>query len=504
MFFNPLFIQAMNGADTGLQRTQKLGNSSYLFSDIMNVQIQKGESLSETGKVVDGIALKDLQKLSDLMNLSDLSEEEVLEALSQLLAQFGLSGNILAQVASLDGAGTLSGSLTSPDVETEVLDLGSDVKEASLKIMELLKQNKDVVLQLADGEKNYLLKLQAQGDLHKKELMPLQENSKFALKVEKSPAASPETIKTVINAKEPQTERLSNKNIWTVEKSAEMLKALKPQKTVNAEGVKDSPITQNMASIKNAVELNVPVGKKEKIKTGRNTGKVEIAVDLKGSEKADKVERKVSFINEANGLTGDLKEEDLNLTSSIKLENSKPQETKISEVAGDKDFSQHILSADKEVKVESQSAVRNTAAAPFVKTVKAAEVMNEISQFIKQKDKQTVILKIEPENLGKIKIALEFSNASIDAKIHVESEQIKAMVESGAKQLTQSLVQNGIQLNSLTVSLSNSDQKLGRQPSFSNKKKGSGAKGDAEFEIEKTEVKDINKKLGYNTYEYLA
>ncbi|HEX3075116.1 MAG TPA: flagellar hook-length control protein FliK, partial [Ignavibacteriales bacterium] len=142
--------------------------------------------------------------------------------------------------------------------------------------------------------------------------------------------------------------------------------------------------------------------------------------------------------------------------------------------------------------------------APVVRTVKVAEVMNEITHFIKEKDSQTVILKIEPENLGKIKINLEISNAALDAKIHVENEQVKAIVESNAKQLTQSLIQNGIQLNSLTVSLSTSDQKLGKQPSFNNKKKGSGARGEDDIEIEKTEARDINKKLGYNTYEYLA
>ncbi|HEX2984154.1 MAG TPA: flagellar hook-length control protein FliK [Ignavibacteriales bacterium] len=195
------------------------------------------------------------------------------------------------------------------------------------------------------------------------------------------------------------------------------------------------------------------------------------------------------------------------MSPSAKAENASSQESKTGDGVkiSEKDFAQHILMGDKELKAGGSAQVKNSASnAPVVRTVKVAEVMNEITHFIKEKDSQTVILKIEPENLGKIKINLEISNAALDAKIHVENEQVKAIVESNAKQLTQSLIQNGIQLNSLTVSLSTSDQKLGKQPSFNNKKKGSGARGEDDIEIEKTEARDINKKLGYNTYEYLA
>jgi flagellar hook-length control protein FliK len=257
-----------------------------------------------------------------------------------------------------------------------------------------------------------------------------------------------------------------------------------------------------------AVESAEQSGKKGKSKTTKsevnnvsnnsNTEGTKVAVSSKSvsskESKADFTETPSENISET--------------VEGKKVEGGEAQSTKVNEskTSFDKELTHQIATNSKELKTEEASPVRTTAAStPIVKTVKIAEVMNEITQIIKGQDKHTVILKIEPENLGKVKIALEMSNSSLDAKIHVESEQVKAIVENNVKQLTQSLTQNGIQLNSLTVSLSTSEQKAGRQPSFTtNKKKNSGSALDMDTEIENAEVKDINKKLGYNTYEYLA
>ena len=132
--------------------------------------------------------------------------------------------------------------------------------------------------------------------------------------------------------------------------------------------------------------------------------------------------------------------------------------------------------------------------------VKAAEIMKELSKFIEKQDKTTLTIRISPEDLGKLKITLDVVDQNVKANIHVENEAVKTIIEKNIVELQNQMSKNGIQLTSVNVSLSESDQKNAKQ--FAGKKKTNSfdinEKGIDENEEEKIKM------MGYNTVEYLA
>ncbi|MGE5679450.1 MAG: flagellar hook-length control protein FliK [Bacillota bacterium] len=135
-----------------------------------------------------------------------------------------------------------------------------------------------------------------------------------------------------------------------------------------------------------------------------------------------------------------------------------------------------------------------------LKTVKAAEVMKEISKFIEQGNgAHSLTLKIDPESLGTVKIALDVIDKLVHAKIEVENEAAKKMVENNLNQLYNSLNQNGIQLSSLNISLASYEQQKQGKANSPKKKiiTQNEEAGASEAEINES------RKMGYNTYEYL-
>ncbi len=132
--------------------------------------------------------------------------------------------------------------------------------------------------------------------------------------------------------------------------------------------------------------------------------------------------------------------------------------------------------------------------------IKSVEVIKEISEFISKQTKGSLSFDIRPEHLGKMKITLDTVDKMLKANIEVETEQAKHLVEKNIDKLQQQLSNNGLQLNSLNISLSYSKQqrdgkKLNNKTE--NESESLGQVGEAEEEKGK-------KQLGYNTYEYIA
>ncbi|MFH1194285.1 MAG: flagellar hook-length control protein FliK [bacterium] len=134
------------------------------------------------------------------------------------------------------------------------------------------------------------------------------------------------------------------------------------------------------------------------------------------------------------------------------------------------------------------------------RTVKTTEIMKEFSRFVEKGEKNTLILQIEPENLGKVKIVLDNSDNVVRATIRVENEAVKAVIENNLSDLYNKLEKSGITLNSVNISLGDADQKQAKYTS-SNKKHFAGKK---KFNEDEQEDKSSVKSLGYNTYEYLV
>jgi flagellar hook-length control protein FliK len=172
--------------------------------------------------------------------------------------------------------------------------------------------------------------------------------------------------------------------------------------------------------------------------------------------------------------------------------NLKPNpESEFNQLLAKEEISKLSASADKAIEVEAQSNH---------KMVKSAEVIKEISRFISKQEKGSLSFDIKPEQLGKMKITLDTTEHVIKARIEVENEQAKQLIERNINKLHEELSENGIQLNSLNISLGYSKQQKEEKEVDNNNQKHAenlGQMGEAEEETQK-------KTLGYNTYEYIA
>ncbi|MHB1687319.1 MAG: flagellar hook-length control protein FliK [Ignavibacteriaceae bacterium] len=134
-----------------------------------------------------------------------------------------------------------------------------------------------------------------------------------------------------------------------------------------------------------------------------------------------------------------------------------------------------------------------------IKTVKANDLLSEINNIIQQGNTKSAVIKLDPENLGKVKIVLDVIDKAVHANIEVENENVKQIVQNNINDLKQSLNLNGLQLSSINVSLNSGDEKANK--SFQQKKKNGFNQYDRK--IEETGDAFVSKSLGYNTYDYL-
>ncbi|MBX2975348.1 MAG: flagellar hook-length control protein FliK [Ignavibacteriaceae bacterium] len=143
-----------------------------------------------------------------------------------------------------------------------------------------------------------------------------------------------------------------------------------------------------------------------------------------------------------------------------------------------------------------------TSFANNVKTVRTTELIKEIKNIIQSGEKHTVSMKLTPESFGTVKVLLETINNVLTAKIEVESDAVKQIIQSNVEQLRQSLSDNGIHLSNLNVTLANGEQKSSK-PQYM-RRKNSGADSDKKVEAEAGSSVKPKKQYGYNTYEYLV
>ncbi|QQS35481.1 MAG: flagellar hook-length control protein FliK [Ignavibacteriales bacterium] len=134
------------------------------------------------------------------------------------------------------------------------------------------------------------------------------------------------------------------------------------------------------------------------------------------------------------------------------------------------------------------------------KTIKSSEIVKEISNFVKTGETKTVVFKVVPENLGKIKVSLDVAENFAKATIEVENESVKQIVQSNLETLKNSLSQNGITLSAINVTL-NGNQQKGYKPVDSKRRVNDNTN---ENKIETAPEVLLRKDLGYNTYEYLV
>jgi len=100
---------------------------------------------------------------------------------------------------------------------------------------------------------------------------------------------------------------------------------------------------------------------------------------------------------------------------------------------------------------------------------------------------QSVMLKIEPEQLGPARLHLTMDNNVLTARVTVESAVAKSTVEHSLQQLTEQLSRAGINVDRIEVSLSEQDareQFFHRRPEWAQPHNAGSAQADEDFELE--------------------
>jgi flagellar hook-length control protein FliK len=212
---------------------------------------------------------------------------------------------------------------------------------------------------------------------------------------------------------------------------------------------------------------------------------------IKSNDKVELKQEKNLSIDEKNKLNVKTQEEiksfkevSSNMSSEGEL---KPEPSHFS--------SENIKSFSKETTSFNMKGLTET-----IKKVPVSEIANEISSLIQKGEKKSLTLQLYPETLGKIKVTLDMFNKQVTARIEVENEAAKQAVQTNIEHLKESIHNQGVQINSVFVSLSNEDNKQQRTSEV--KRKSTHISNDKKID-EPVESKTV-KKMGYNTYEYLA
>ena len=195
--------------------------------------------------------------------------------------------------------------------------------------------------------------------------------------------------------------------------------------------------------------------------------------------------------------------EDLSKNDQYKLDDHKDVKTELRDKPESR-FEKELINSKEDFTKKVNNEFRNEQArfnSNNERIVKTAEIMREVAKHIQKQDKNTLVLQVDPENLGKMKIKLEMVENTLRAKIEVESTAIKHHVENNLNELQSQLSRSGIQLGGVNISLSDTDVKSGKQ--FSGSKKRSNGNSLREEEIEITDESKV-KSLGYNTYDYVV
>jgi len=133
------------------------------------------------------------------------------------------------------------------------------------------------------------------------------------------------------------------------------------------------------------------------------------------------------------------------------------------------------------------------------KRINLKDLNQELTTLVQKGGKKIVQFQLTPENLGKLDIRLEVVNKVISASIKVDNETTQQLVQNSLEGLKATLNQNGVQYNSLNVSLSNSEDK--NQRYFKQKRKNNN---NAKMNVEGLDETFSHKNLGYNKYDFIA
>lgn len=247
----------------------------------------------------------------------------------------------------------------------------------------------------------------------------------------------------------------------------------------------------------------------------QNTSKVNGLINTDNNVPGNLVETIDNFTQKSSGSKKRIGNTDMNSNKAISNIQDRQVVAGITETP-DKDTEQKSSSDKKEIfDLRSVGNQTNTSNIGVIKnettqnifkmfgennvTVKASNLLNEISRLFEKGESKSVVLKLKPDTLGQVKILLDVVDKFVNVNIQVNNESVKQMVQNNINTLVQTLNLSGLHLSSLNVSINNYENKENK--SDSEKKKSSTSR----FQQKTSEdVNTINtKSMGYNTYDFL-
>jgi|GEM_PF-6571270 len=395
------------------------------------------------------------EKLAKVMSNSntkaELKESRPVDAMEQ--SEAAKTETVESKVESLEGVEKPEESLASEETKEPVMEMLQQL----MQMLETLKQKGNAA---PDME---ALKTELQGAIEKLELVltmpvsiPTEElnNQLKDLKIELGEFMKQLETASEKNTDTKQVEQLLKDFTEKVNKVEKQLYQVIQQKADSGTEVQlktgANVETTKAEDVKTSTESEIAVpGDKMKIAAGSN----EKASDNSNKsekenhdEASHKVESKVDTKQTAN-----IEKPETNDLKNVAV----PQNQKL------------------DVQLNIKQVASNLGKNNMVK-INSTDIINQVikkADIIVQSGHQEMIMKLEPESLGKLNLKLVVENGLVTAKFVAESQQVKEVLESSFNQLKDALQEKGIAVQGFSVSVGQQGAEFNSSQSFDQWKK---------------------------------
>ncbi len=468
-----------NGLKTLVQDFELSSNDSNV-----NLSGEIKETISKNG---EGIVSSENKNTSGtILNTDNSGNQKTVDYLKSLKQDKNLDKPDLFSIKLEVTGRAKSSSEVKSDIKTNMLkgsinqSTNSNTKnfQDSLSIEELIasKSNLKGITKVSNSEQKQSIQQNKELSITESDLKginkKLSNGNDISIKIENNKAAN--------KFSEQKLESSTSKNVQNISDQ------VNEQKFTS-----ENPDNKNLENTIKA-EFQIPVKDNEKISNNQQDSKT----NSTGNIKTDNPGK----INANEAPLEDIYNENLEDNKQNTQGNSKDQ-SQFSQGKGENVFLSYMNKIDMNNMQNIRKPVYFDNISEQMKKIDASEIVKEISKLASSEDQKNVVLKLMPESLGKVKISLDINKNIIHAHAEVENEAARSLMQNNIDNLKQSLVQQGMQLNSLNISLSNQKGQKSNK-SFLSKRKP--VYSEQIKEIDEKENINISKHYGYNTYEFLA
>ncbi len=147
---------------------------------------------------------------------------------------------------------------------------------------------------------------------------------------------------------------------------------------------------------------------------------------------------------------------------------NKESKVKITDFRGNKTFNDEFNMTEMDVKNEDIeipkfdiSGTNNIIMSKADKLQEQIDVLKQITEKVEVnilEDKSEMLIKLKPDNLGKVTMQISVENGNISAKFLAESQKVKEILESNMQELKDQLAKQGMALQEMSVSVGNDNR----------------------------------------------